>query len=810
VHDHRVDLTGGWTAWRWIVLRTAGFPATNISQLAAPQSSRAVDELIALDRRVDDTRERAVLACGRAFDRRTRRHVRAELRTDDVARVRKIEGLAEATELAAAIEARDAQRAVARELLDADRVRISEAIHRLARDARFREALAWQNRSVLDALLAPTLATPVGATDARTRSREATIASYAQRYFVKNDTIGFFGPVGWARFVDDDHVIHIEPGAGLVDVRHVHFEYWGIDTLAEKLAEDPELRLDLAPRRLPTVRIESDVVHYGIGRSARIPPEFLAVLAACDGETSARAIAAAHGDDVYELLGELVEQHLIRWTLEIPTAGQYPERHLRAALERLPRSDAQTRALATLAELEQARDDIACAAGDGERVAQAIGALDERFQALTERDATRHAGAMYAARTLIYEDTRRAITVELGAKFRARIAEPLVLLVQTARWYTHAVAMAYLELATRIIRELRETAGPTIDYLVFLEQIIPHFALQENRASAVHGVLEVLQARWAELLAIPPDARRVERSSAELRAGVAAAFAAPAPGWPQARYQSPDVMVAAAGLDALQAGDFVGVLGEIHTGMQTFTSLFANLHPDPDALVRARSADLGRPLLAIVEPRASALRSDNVNLAGDDIDIEHGDARSWRAPENVLAAAQLVVEEQAGRLVVRTRDGARTFDLVEVLEPHLILASGTHFHFLPPAPRTPRITIDGMIFARESWTFAPADLAFSTLHGLERFAGARRWAQDHGLPRYVFVRVPEETKPCFVDLDSPVYVDTLVRLVRKASVVKVAEMVPLIDQTWLIDAEHRTYTAELRMTLVDPEPWRPT
>ena len=76
-------------------------------------------------------------------------------------------------------------------------------------------------------------------------------------------------------------------------------------------------------------------------------------------------------------------------------------------------------------------------------------------------------------------------------------------------------------------------------------------------------------------------------------------------------------------------------------------------------------------------------------------------------------------------------------------------------------------------------------------------------------PRFIFLRVPHETKPYFIDLESPVYVEILARLVRQARVVKISEMLPAIDETWLADAEGRTYTAELRMAIVDPVAWRP-
>jgi hypothetical protein len=270
-------------------------------------------------------------------------------------------------------------------------------------------------------------------------------------------------------------------------------------------------------------------------------------------------------------------------------------------------------------------------------------------------------------------------------------------------------------------------------------------------------------------------------------------------------------MVAAADLEALRRGEFSCVINEIHVGDHSYTRpVFLNLHPDPEALIRARRLDLGRPVVTTVEARANALRSDHFAPMPEDLDIETTDARSWRARDHVLPVAQLVVEELDGRLRVRTRDGRRSFEIVEIFEAYLQLASETHFFLLPPLPHVPRVKIDGLIVTRESWSFAPAELAFASASGLDRFLGARRWAQRHGLPRFIFLRVPQEPKPYFIDLESPVYVEILARFVRQASKIEISEMLPGIDQTWLADAEGRTYTAELRMAMVDPEPWRPT
>jgi hypothetical protein len=167
------------------------------------------------------------------------------------------------------------------------------------------------------------------------------------------------------------------------------------------------------------------------------------------------------------------------------------------------------------------------------------------------------------------------------------------------------------------------------------------------------------------------------------------------------------------------------------------------------------------------------------------------------------------VEEIDDLLYVRTRTTRRRFEIIAFLEYFLQIESVAHFHLFSSLPHTPRVSIDKLVVSRERWRFSPAEIEFAHLgHGPERLLAARRWARRHELPRFLFYKIPEEAKPCYLDLDSAVYVDLFAKLVRKSSAVQVVEMLPTIDDTWLVDADGQRYVSELRMVAVDPMPWR--
>jgi hypothetical protein len=122
----------------------------------------------------------------------------------------------------------------------------------------------------------------------------------------------------------------------------------------------------------------------------------------------------------------------------------------------------------------------------------------------------------------------------------------------------------------------------------------------------------------------------------------------------------------------------------------------------------------------------------------------------------------------------------------------------------------PRITLDGLVMAREAWRFQVAELSFvEAPTAVERFIDTRRWARAQGLPRFLFFKASSERKPSYLDLESPHSVDNFLRMLRGAQAVTISEMLPAVDHTWLPDAQGHTYTSEFRIIAKDPEPWRP-
>jgi hypothetical protein len=524
-----------------------------------------------------------------------------------------------------------------------------------------------------------------------------------------------------------------------------------------------------------------------------------------------RTLGLERQEDALALLSELRERGLILWTLEPPVGDMHPERALRQLLEAIEDPPLRATALAQLEELEAQRAAVAAAAGDSAALGRALDQANDVFTRLTARSATRRGGRTYAARSILFEDCRRDIDLAIGSAVR-HFAAPLALMLESVRWFSHSVATHLLERFAAIFDQLRaETGSDEVPFQTFWARAEPltiagNLVELGKSSTVADEVVAELQARWAELLKLSPDEHRQQYSAEELAPRVRAAFAAPHSGYAPVRHHSPDIMIAAAdGWESIQRGDCLFVLGEIHAGVISYCSpMFLDHCPDAAEVLRDRATDLPGVEIFPVMNKDQYLRM-NVRTYGREFAYETGTARSWLPRERVFAATDFYLARVGGELLAFHRPDGRAFDLATFLDYYLGRALAHACNWIAPRPHTPRVTIDKLVLARETWRFSSDELAFARIESrFDRFVAARGWATGHGMPRYVFVKVPEEKKPFFVDFESTTYVDHLAHIARGASRMVVSEMLPAIGESWLTDREGRRYVCEMRTVAVDP------
>src|ERR1700761_3205859 len=237
--EHLIGIAGSeWAFWRWACLRTAGFPADFVSKLTASQELvEAADAVLESEQALQNAWDAAYQQANEALDE-LRRNGQWEDKKKRVAMLRVRDKL-KSRELPKASPEIECLSAIANIELarhDMQKVRTdfehrfstcsaetSQDIRQTVSEPRFREAVTWQNRaavhSALDSLLRRS--TDETSRTSRHRQHEELVASYIARYALKNDTIGFFGPVGWAQFISDGPPVALKPGDELLATRNV-------------------------------------------------------------------------------------------------------------------------------------------------------------------------------------------------------------------------------------------------------------------------------------------------------------------------------------------------------------------------------------------------------------------------------------------------------------------------------------------------------------------------------------------------------------------------------------------------------------
>ncbi|WP_141617237.1 lantibiotic dehydratase [Myxococcus sp. AB036A] len=746
--------------WPWAALRGAGFPTQDALRLAAPTAASAAD-----------------------------------------------------TWLASGVETPgDALRTA----FDSDLLSISAALRSLAGQSHLSEALLWQNRHAYKTGVEPLAALPATARNSKARQRERLVASYVQRYSTKNDTIGFFGPVGWARLTPSNEGLRWTPGQRLVSRRAVYFETWCLDALSAALARDASLRHWAPPRLLPYFRLEGHVLHGPMPTPVELSPEQALLLSRCDGSASAVSIAReltagdspafASQDEIFTALEQAVGFGVLVWGWEVPLVIR-PEVVLRGALMAIEDADARARALAPLERLERARAAVEAAAGTPAALDAAVAELEAVFQEVTGAPPTRAAGQTYASRTLIYEDCARDGALTLGAPVIGRLGAVLELVLTGARWLVGEVTRGTRAGLDALFDRLSEGGAPvslTALQLAFVQGLKD--PASEAELMPVAKAVAEHRRRWRELFALEPEVRRQTRTVDSLRPHVLEVFGEPGPAWRSRWHASPDVMIDAASEEGVRAGDYQLVLGELHL-CNSISSLFVEQHPAPEELFAlAERCATGADVVPVFPKSEWSQRTLPCLFPRDSFYYLSGQEPPPQPGARALRVGDMVVERRDGTLEVLDRVSGRRFGLMEFMAVFLEQRCASIFDLALADDYSPRVTVDGVVVARERWSAPASELGFAGLTDpMAQWLGARRWQQGLGIPRFAFFKVATERKPCFVDFDSPLLVEMMAKLVRRtaeespASRVQFSEMLPDPEHLWLTDAAQRRYTSELRL-----------
>jgi hypothetical protein len=630
------------------------------------------------------------------------------------------------------------------------------ALWDLAAQPLVQEAIWLSNPAVFENELSSSHAT--SNRSSKIKRRERRLYAYLQRLAAKNDTTSFFGPLNYGRFGDEPE---FKLGAERISRRRGFVAFRAVVELADRIGAEPDLLPHLRPRRDPL-------------RDADDP-----VLGLCDGETTVADLCERLSLSP-EAIGGLAAAGRLRLGPHLPESEVDPLGHLIAELHRMPENDTVLGWLTELTTLADLAAEFAETPWPERKTV--LDRADRHYARLTGHTAREGDGRMFRDRTLLYEECRGDVErLTLGTAQADVIVDALGPVLDLCASYSS------------LIQDDLQAAGRALFDRLNGPVSFPRFVAAWRReypqgtptplADRLRNALTALVTGSAETVVLSPDDVR-----------------ALCPPSPDPVVASPDLMIAAADFDAIAAGEFRLVLGEIHHGIQ----------PAGWMLSVADDAEEWQAELAEHNPAGSAnlvfrrrmklappeFPGPSVQLGGTAANPDRIDAGRLRV---VLDGDRLVLREGGDGRPIRFRPPTFgvPFDLFAVFEC---------FSFptvRPPTIRlgdhTPRVEIGGVVYQRRRWELASADIP-----GRDRpadlLSGAVALRERFGLPERVFVRSPAEPKPVYLDLANPFAVELLAVLARGCDRLVVEEMLPGPEDLWL-HREDGPYCAELRMVM---------
>jgi hypothetical protein len=673
-------------------------------------------------------------------------------------------------------------------------------------------ALLWQNMEAYETSYRRLLAKGDVLTS-RDRLKAGRLLRYVGRYAAKNDSIGFYGPIAWAR-VAGDGGLTFRSGQSLVSSGWAAMEWWAVQQLAARLVDATSLRDELYPRVAPHVVPGADGVRLPFGTVVPLDGVARQVLVAADGSRRAYQVVSAVADGLGTADGgatvRAAMEHLARpgWLIWAYRGGisRDPLADLRDFVDRARPGPARSGALRVLGELASEVMPLPVRPGDPDLLAGRLSRVHERWREASGHESVQRTAKQAAkGRSAVTLAALRDLDVDVGRHFLDELRPALGVLIPGCGWLLHAAAAALRSELDRMLGSLADRDRGDAE-LVDLWAAGTDLWFRRDLAP-LEPVLVEFQQRWSDLIGPGPPGGIRQLDPQWLSERVGTVFPRHDDGWRIWPYVSPDILV----------GDPVGsaryVLGELHLGTNTLDAGgFVWSHPAPDELVRLWRRDAGakRPVAFPGNPELSPPHGLPVLADGNALSVLPPRTDRPAHSGHEATVADFVVRRTRGArwtVVDRARRSGGRWDLLEFLA--MPLAAGVLDCHRPvgPTAHTPRHVLGPLVLTRERWLLDPADLAPLRAgdDAYARHLRFRRFAMAAGWPRYTFWSI-DGAKPFPVDaanvasVDAGLHAATGGRSGGTARSVSVTEMLPGPGELWLRDRRGRAYVSELRLT----------
>ncbi|MGI6187820.1 MAG: lantibiotic dehydratase [Brevibacillus sp.] len=687
--------------------------------------------------------------------------------------------------------------------------RVREELHTCIAHPRFREAVFLSNPSFYERGFAYFDQHRADQTrDSRWRQLERQFFTYLQRFTAKNETASFFGPVNYGRIAEGEGtgtnglITAQWPDTFALEKRVAFYAFWVLQELAALVAADPALA-DVVPLMFRGSSKQVQLEHFSEGMSVR---------------EWAKATGAAV-EQTRQEVDRLIANSTLQRIFPIPSSVIHG---LADLIERIGRLQAETEAergakerwLSVLRQLQRLQHQFE--QGDLQERIAILERVETMVSDLTRLAPRRGEGELFRDRTVLYEDTRGNLTICLDRRMVDHLITDLYGPLKIATVYTTLRKERYMKIAMQIYRRMfgNRQAVRFDQFVVACHKLLPELA----DGAREHGDADDPLEEFLRIFHQSCDAYLAGHSPTLISPEFAAFLHKMKDD--DLYLTSPDLLVM---FDSGAKGGATAptfVLGELHHGI-TMEGWMLSFHSDADRVREEIRQEIVRHL-AIVQERskrkilpANLIFNRKMKTAPQEypgVMVEVSGYASTRRPDATFGLKDLVVRVDGDELVLTLRGDDRA---IRFYPPAFGFTEQAYVPFalfsfpivqMPTYRRegfTPRIETGHLVVQRAQWTLSTEDLQ-TVIRAKEPFSAyvaVQKVRRQYSLPRHVFLRVPSEQKPVYLDLENPYAVELLQHLAGKNETVTFSEMLPAPDQLWLRD-RHGTYCSELRTLLM--------
>lgn len=658
------------------------------------------------------------------------------------------------------------------------------------KDVRLQEAVFQQSPSMYKNALLPYLQNSLEKRNADVKRTERQLISYLQRFCTKNETTSYFGPIQYGRLGNINEDVKYKV-LGQERERRAFLPYWAVSSLVKVLKVKKEFRPYCSVKLSYLLKKEGSTLYFPhSGKRIALQERYHPLVEGLSHDFQTISELANHLtltiEETEQLLSRLESKKLV--DIEIPISVTEPDalRSLREwmnnpTLPPHPEVIVWRKRVNWLWDLKCSYPSLSL-----EDKIHDLTQLEESFTEWTGEKPRRSGGAIYADRTLIYEECHGPLDeVQIGGSIERVIRESVPKWLNLCAKHGQEKYEKQQELAKEIFTTLYQSTKE-VPYLKFIRDVTQHPEAQnwENQWHNIQTDIEQQVESFVKnskdvVVDLPNDAYYEFDSDL---------------GW----FNSPDLMLA-----KRKDGTYQVILGEIHDTVMIW-GWALQFHRDEENLTaqlkeKIKNSTKNQLMLNLLSNKRFKI----VPFEYPGITAQMSSISNSSNHKISLAHAMVKCSEEGVVLSLPDDDGDyRTYNG----ELHTMVHS---FFSLPKAVPfvvntgsfTPRMMMGDLVVQRAKWQIKKENFWNETYPGssTELFYDAFKFHMENRLPQEAFVKIANQPKPFYIDFDNYFLLEMWDAFWTEEECT-LSEMLPSLSETWLTKGNEQRHTAELRLS----------